>query len=111
MATSLYTFVMNKRFSVYYLVAAYCGYTAYRLIKDIQEGAPTSSAMNVITVGFFSLAAVAIVVYTTILVKREKKANQEKDTEKDSIEKDSDEGKMKESKLKDEADNDSQDQF
>ncbi len=81
MATSLYTFVMNKRFSVYYLVAAYCGYTAYRLIKDIQEGAPTSTAMNIITVGFFSVAAVAIVVYTTILVRREKKANQEKDNE------------------------------
>ncbi|MBP3416649.1 MAG: hypothetical protein J6K76_04680 [Spirochaetaceae bacterium] len=72
---------MNKRFSVYYLVAAYCGYTAYRLIKDIQEGAPTSTAMNIITVGFFSVAAVAIVVYTTILVRREKKANQEKDNE------------------------------
>ena len=81
MATSLYTFVMNKRFSVYYLVAAYCGYTAYRLIKDIQEGAPTSTAMNIITVGFFSVAAVTIVVYTTILVRREKKANQEKDNE------------------------------
>ncbi len=81
MATSLYTFVMNKRFSVYYLVAAYCGYTAYRLIKDIQEGAPTSTAMNIITVGFFSVAALAIVVYTTILVRREKKANQEKDNE------------------------------
>lgn len=81
LATSLYTFVMNKRFSVYYLVAAYCGYTAYRLIKDIQEGAPTSTAMNIITVGFFSVAAVAIVVYTTILVRREKKANQEKDNE------------------------------
>lgn len=81
MATSLYTFVMNKRFSVYYLVAAYCGYTAYRLIKDIQEGAPTSTAMNIITVGFFSVSAVAIVVYTTILVRREKKANQEKDNE------------------------------
>ncbi|MBR6565249.1 MAG: hypothetical protein IKK79_00385 [Spirochaetaceae bacterium] len=72
---------MNKRFSVYYLVAAYCGYTAYRLIKDIQEGAPTSTAMNIITVGFFSVAALAIVVYTTILVRREKKANQEKDNE------------------------------
>lgn len=81
LATSLYTFVMNKRFSVYYLVAAYCGYTAYRLIKDIQEGAPTSTAMNIITVGFFSVAALAIVVYTTILVRREKKANQEKDNE------------------------------
>ena len=81
MATSLYTFVMNKRFSVYYLVAAYCGYTAYRLIKDIQEGAPTSTAMNIITVGFFSVAALAIVVYTTILVRRENKANQEKDNE------------------------------
>lgn len=81
MATSLYTFVMNKRFSVYYLVAAYCGYTAYRLIKDIQEGAPTSTAMNIITVGFFSVAALAIVVYTTILVRREKKANKEKDNE------------------------------
>jgi len=72
---------MNKRFSVYYLVAAYCGYTAYRLIKDIQEGAPTSTAMNIITVGFFSVAALAIVVYTTILVRREKKANQKKDNE------------------------------
>ena len=81
LATSLYTFVMNKRFSVYYLVAAYCGYTAYRLIKDIQEGAPTSTAMNIITVGFLSVAALAIVVYTTILVRREKKANQEKDNE------------------------------
>lgn len=48
---------MNKRFTIYYLVAAYCGYTAYSLIMDIQEGAPASPLMNVITVGFFSLAA------------------------------------------------------
>ena len=72
---------MNKRFTIYYLVAAYCGYTAYSLIKNIQEGAPASPLMNVITVGFFSLVAVGIAIYTTILMKKEKK--QEKSEESD----------------------------
>ena len=72
---------MNKRFTIYYLVAAYCGYIAYSLVKDIQEGAPTSPLMNVITVGLFSVAAIAIAIYTTILIRREKK--QEKLEEKD----------------------------
>lgn len=94
---------MNKRFSIYYLIAAYCGYTAYRLIKDIQEGAPTSTAMNIITVGFFTLAAIVIAIYTTILVRREKNEN----SKKDLIEKNSEEEKMEESKLQNEENNDS----
>lgn len=70
---------MNKRHSIYYLVSAYLGYIAYSLIKDIREGAPTSTAMNILTVGFFSLAAVGIAVYTTILVLREKKEQKQMD--------------------------------
>lgn len=75
---------MNKRHSIHYLVSAYLvsaylGYIAYSLIKDIREGAPTSTAMNILTVGFFSLAAVGIAVYTTILVLREKKEQKQMD--------------------------------
>ena len=70
---------MNKRHSIYYLVSAYLGYIAYSLTKDIREGAPTSTAMNILTVGFFSLAAVGIAVYTTILVLRDKKRQKQRE--------------------------------
>lgn len=70
---------MNKRHSIYYLVSAYLGYIAYSLVKDIREGAPTSTAMNILIVGFFSLAALGIAVYTTILVLRDKKEQKQID--------------------------------
>lgn len=70
---------MNKRHSVYYLVAAYLGYLAYSLVKDIREGAPASTAMNILAVGFFSLAALGIAAYTTILVLRDKKEQKQID--------------------------------
>ena len=70
---------MNKRHSIYYLVSAYLGYIAYSLVKDIREGAPTSTSMNILTVGFFSLAALGIAVYTTILVHRDKKEQKQID--------------------------------
>lgn len=72
---------MNKRFTIYYFFAAYCGYIAYSLVKEIQEGAPTSFFVNVVTVGFFSVAAIFIAVYTTILVRREKKQKKTEDSD------------------------------
>ena len=62
----------------------YLGYIAYSLIKDIREGAPTSTAMNILTVGFFSLAAVGIAVYTTILVLRDKKEQKQREKKEKS---------------------------
>ena len=63
---------MNKRLTIYYLMAAYCGYTAYSLVKDMQAGAPVHPVLHVILVGFFAVAAVALALYTTILARREK---------------------------------------
>lgn len=75
--------LMNKRHSIYYLVAAYLGYIAYSLIKDIREGSPTATSMNILTVGFFSLAALGIAAYTTILVHREKKEQKQIDKQEE----------------------------
>lgn len=84
--------LMNKRHSIYYLVSAYLGYIAYSLVKDIREGAPTSTAMNIFTVGFFSLAALGIAVYTTILVLRDKKEQREIDKKEEVEELDDSQG-------------------